>query len=583
MIILGISGLPNSQRIHRANHPDALEIDERICQGLDSAACLIVDGKVVAAAAEERFTGEKGTGDIPLNAIDYCLSAATVRPSDVQVIAHGFNYDRYRRFFSQSSESFDATLSSKSIVDALENAGWSDVASRLRSVDHHLAHAASAYFASGFESALCIVSDGMGEVESLTVFQVCGGEFKKLHSQPIKTSLGLLYSICTRFLGFAFNSDEYKVMGLAAYGDAARDAEAFDALAKFDPLSGSIQINWPQGVLVDAEKGYPAAMAFLTATFGLEPRASADELVARHSDFAAALQEKFSSLLRALAAFWLERSGESSLCLAGGSFLNCKANERICNLPAVERAFVQPASGDDGTALGAAMYVGASVGEPPTGDFSPYLGPEYRVEDIRQVLVEAAAGGAIEWRYMGLCDEYFAAAARDLADDKILAWFHGRMEFGPRALGNRSILARANGESIKARINSLVKFREPFRPFAPAVLDIDCDSLFESRKLHPTKYMLCTARVREDARGAVSGVAHADGSARIQVVEKAVNENFWRLLTEVRKLCGHGCAVNTSFNVKGQPLIMSPDVAVSTFRNIALDKLYMEGFVVWKS
>jgi carbamoyltransferase len=582
MIILGISGLPNSQRAHRAAHPQALEIDERICQGLDSAACLIIDGKVIAAAAEERFTGDKGTGELPLHAIDYCLRTAHLQPGDVQVIAHGFDYDRYRRFFTQSAESFDEVLSAKSVIKALEQAGWEDVAPRFKAVDHHIAHAASAYFTSGYERALCIVSDGMGEVESLTVFQAQGRTLKKLHGQPIKNSLGLLYSICTRFLGFAFNSDEYKVMGLAAYGNGTAYLEAFNQLAQFDANTGSINIRWPAQALSRAEEGYPAAMEFLATLFNLAPRASDEALGDRHADFAAALQTVFTSLLESLVAFWLERTGETSLCLAGGSFLNCKANERLCNLPSVERAFVQPASGDDGTALGAALYLAAQQGEPLDSGFSPYLGPEYSVEHIRRQLDDAAADGSLKWRYEGLTDEYFARAAQDIAEDKIIAWFHGRMEFGPRALGNRSILGRANGHEIKARINGLVKFREPFRPFAPAVLDIDCDQLFESKKLQPTRYMLCTARVREDAMAAVSGVAHADGSARIQVVSQDVNENFWRLLTQVRKVCGHGCSINTSFNVKGQPLIMSPDVALATFRSIALDTLYMEGFIVWK-
>lgn len=582
MIILGISGLPNAQRDRQTRYPNALEIDQRICQGLDSAACLIVDGKIIAAAAEERFTGAKGTGELPIHAIDYCLRTAHLHPSDVQVITHGFNYDRFRRFFPQSGESFDEVFSGKSVIAALEKAGWENVGARFKAVDHHVAHAASAYFASGYERALCIVSDGMGEVESLTVFQAEGRTLTKLHGQPIKTSLGLLYSICTRFLGFAFNGDEYKVMGLAGYGNGGAYSESFARLAGFDRQTGSINIHWPANALTDAEQGYPGAMEFLASTFHLAPRASEDELTGQHADFAAALQTCFASLLESLVAFWLERTGETSICLAGGSFLNCKANERLCNIPAVERAFVQPASGDDGTALGAALYQVAQSGEALDKDFSPYLGPQYSVDCIREHLLKAGADGSLEWRYVGLTDEYFAHAAQDLNDDKIIAWFHGRMEFGPRALGNRSILGRANGQAIKARINGLVKFREPFRPFAPAVLDIDCDRLFESKKLQPTRYMLCTARVREDAIDSVSGVAHADGSARIQVVSRDANENFWRLLTEVRKVSDYGCSINTSFNVKGQPLIMSPDVALATFCSIGLDTLYMEGFIVWK-
>ncbi|KJY42768.1 hypothetical protein VR41_06405 [Streptomyces sp. NRRL B-1568] len=580
-----MSGLPYAQDHLLKNTTDPHPLDERNVQGLDSAACLIVDGRIVAAASEERFDGDKGTGRFPVNAINYVLREAGVEKDQVQAIAHGFNYDRHRRLFAGSQDYFDAVLSSSTMVESLQNAGWSDVRDRFHPVDHHLAHAASAYYPSGFDSALCIVSDGMGETESLSVYQARGGRIDKLHTQPVSQSLGLLYSICTRFLGFASNSDEYKVMGLAAYGDPEPYRELFETLVTFDDSTGSVQVNWPSGALRNPELGYPKAMEYLGG-IAFPPATQNGEVVTAHADFAAALQARLTAMLTLLTGYWLERTGETSLCLAGGTFLNCKANQSICDLPAVERAFVQPASGDDGTALGAALEITQQLGTPyihgPEG-FQPYTGPSYTADEVRRALEERAADGDIEWTYTGLTDDYFAAAARDLAQDRIISWFHGRMEFGPRALGNRSILGLPKGDRIKERINSLVKFREPFRPFAPAVLDEDRDRLFETRALAPTRYMLCTARVREGRRGAVSGIVHADGSARIQDVRKDFNGTFWSLLKAVQKETGTGCVVNTSFNVKGQPLIMDPRTAVDTFLRTSLDRLYIEGFIVQKA
>ncbi len=589
MIVLGLSGLPNSQRHLHDTHPDIDSLDARICQGLDSAAALVVDGALVAAAAEERFTGEKGTGRLPRHAIEYCLSEAGVGPDDVDVVAHGFDYDRHRRAFALSRRYFDEVLSSRTVADQLSAHGWAVLADRLRPVEHHRAHAMSAVVPSGFGEGLVVVSDGMGETESLSIFRFRGVELEKLHSQPITASLGILYAIGTRFLGFQFNSDEYKVMGLAPYGDPERFRGVFRKLARFDPDRGSVVIDWPAGALADAERGYPHARAlFAEQTF--TPRPPDGSIQRDEADFAAALQDGLTELLVALVDHWLERTGERSLCLAGGTFLNCKSNQALAALPAVERMFVQPASGDDGTAPGAAWAVAAESSGPASsgpvssgvgliaaGPFDPYLGPRYPREEVRPVL---AARPDLIWRDVGVGAEYLAAAAEDIAADRIIAWFHGRMEFGPRALGNRSILARPDGDLIKERINSAVKFREAFRPFAPAVLLDDRDRLFVTRGFDPDLYMLATAQVRPEAREALSGIVHEDDSARIQTVTPELSPTFAGLLGEVRARTGVGCVVNTSFNVKGQPLIMDPATAVDTFARIALDRLYIEGFVV---
>ncbi|MEU3771923.1 carbamoyltransferase C-terminal domain-containing protein [Streptomyces sp. NPDC032472] len=587
MIVLGLSGLPNAQDHLLKSTASAHPLDERNVQGLDSAACLVVDGKIVAAASEERFNGDKGTGRFPAAAINYVLAAAGIGKDQVDAIAHGFNYDRHRRIFSGAAqEYFDAVLTGDTMVEALQNAGWSDVKDRFHPVDHHLAHAASAYYPSGFDSALCIVSDGMGETESLSVYRAAEGRLEKIHTQPISESLGFLYSICTRFLGFASNSDEYKVMGLAAYGDPAPFRDLFAELVTFDEATGSIHVNWPQGALRNPELGYPKAMEYLSARAFPATAEQDGSVVPAHADFAAALQARLTEMLVALVTHWLERTGESSLCLAGGTFLNCKANQWICDIPAVERAFVQPASGDDGTSLGSALYVTQQLGAPYAADatgFQPYTGPSYTADEVRRVLEERSEAGDVEWTHVGLTADYYASAARDLAQDRIISWFHGRMEFGPRALGNRSILGLPKGDRIKERINSLVKFREPFRPFAPAVLDEDVHRLFKTRALAPTRYMLCTAQVHEEQRAAVSGIVHADGSARIQEVRREYNAPFWSLLKAVKEETGTGCVVNTSFNVKGQPLIMDPRTAVETFLRTSLDRLYIEGFIVQKA
>jgi carbamoyltransferase len=588
MIYLGLSGLPESQRRFHRTRSDIDPLDSRICQGLDSAAAIVVDGHLVAAASQERFDGDKGTGALPCDAIAYCLREAGVGAQDVDVVAHGFDYDRYRRAFVTSREYFDEVLSSQTVRDALTGTGWPELAARVRPIEHHRTHALSAIVPSGFDRGLAVVSDGMGEIDSLSVYRFVRGErsdggnervdLEKLHTQPISASLGILYSIGTRFLGFQFNNDEYKVMGLAPYGDPERFREVFRTLTRFDADRGSVVIDWPAGALADAEAGYPHARALLEEqTF--TPQRPDGSIQRNEADFAAAMQECLTELLVALVGHWLERTGETALCLAGGTFLNCKSNQSIAALPGVERLFVQPASGDDGSAPGAAWAAAVEDGEPCTtsGPFDPYLGPAYSREDVLAVL---EARPDLQWREVGTGPEYLAAAAEDIAADRIVAVFHGRMEFGPRALGNRSILARPDGERIKDRINGAVKFREAFRPFAPAVHVADRDRLFVTRGFDPDLYMLCTAQVRPEARATLSGIVHEDDSARIQTVTPELNPTFATLLDEVRTRTGAGVVVNTSFNVKGQPLIMDPATAVDTFSRIALDRLYIEGFVV---
>ena len=577
MIVLGLSGLPHAQPYHLRTHPDAAENDKRICQGMDSAACLVVDGDVVAAAAEERFTGAKGTGALPVHAIDYCLSTAGISRDDVDVIAHGFNYDRFRRFFHQTPEYFAEVLTGRTITDGLTGHGWSNVESRFQPIDHHLAHAASACFASGYDSALSIVADGMGEVTSISVHRYADGRLTELHRQGISASLGILYSIFTRYLGYTFNSDEYKVMGLSAYGDAERFRTFFaDFLRVTD---GAVVIDWPEGALRSPAEGYPNAMEFLESAFDTARRDPGESSLGVYADIAASLQRRFEEVLSELTEHWLAETGEDSVCLSGGTFLNCLANAAIARSPRIRRMFIPSATGDDGTAMGAALY---AYGK-PTGGFTPYTGPEYGADEVRRVLNRPTPPDRRSpWQYHGTTDEYVDLAATDLAEDRIIAWFAGRMEYGPRALGNRSILALPSGADIKDRLNHVVKLRESFRPFAPAILDTDYELAFVGRPLHPARYMLTTAEVRPEFRDRLAGAVHVDGTARVQVVSREDNELFWRLLRAVQRHTGLGCVINTSFNVKDQPIIMTPDLALDALETMSLDRLYIAGYRVSK-
>ena len=463
MFLLGLSGLPHSQQSYLQHNPGINPIDSRICQGLDSAACLVEDGRIIAAAAEERFTGEKATGAFPAAAIEYCLDEAGIKPRNVDLIAHGFNYDRFRRFFSQDLKHFDEALTGQTVIEALIRNGWRDVAERFRPVDHHLAHSASAYYLSGYDEALSIVSDGMGEIVSLSVHHVRNGEFKQLHSQGIRSSLGILYGILTRYLGYTFNSDEYKVMGLSAYGDPTRYTEFFSRL--FEARNGRVEVRLPHGALRCPEQGYPDAMGYLEQSLGVAHRQPEEEVRDVHADIAASFQSHFTTVLTELVEHWLRHTDADSVCLSGGTFLNCVANSAIAELPRVRQLFIPPSAGDDGTAIGSALYI---AGTRITTRYTPYSGPGYASADVEAAIKASATATAhgLEWSFVNDVEQYLDLAAQDIIDDRIIAWFAGRMEFGPRALGNRSILALPSGHKIKDRLNHAVKLRESLRPFA---------------------------------------------------------------------------------------------------------------------
>lgn len=585
MNVVGISGLHNSVPFKKRLYPNLSRKQYRICQGFDSAAALITSEGVRAAAAEERFTRQKTTGAFPIHAIRYCLEAADLELSDIDVIAHGFNYEPYRDYYQETGvgkrqyqEVFSRDAQLACVREHL-NGEWKG---KFVQVPHHLAHAASTFYLSGMDEALIVVADGMGEQEGLTVAVGRDHRIKILRTIPSIHSLGVLYSVFTLYLGFAFNMDEYKVMGLAPYGDARR---------YFDQVMGLINLQ-PDGTHTipilfkneteEEKETYGGSLRALTEMFG-PPRAES-EITKHHQDIAAALQSALQTALLHLLRAFRKETGLRNLCMAGGVALNCSANGVIKRSRLFKQMFVQPASGDDGSALGAALFVRQQQeAAPQLHKMSlPLWGPEFSDADITRAI--AARPDCVAMTH-GSQEALLADVARRIDAGQIIGWFQGRMEFGPRALGCRSILADPRGADMRDRINALVKKREEFRPFAPAVAAESASQFFEVDDSDESlfSFMLCVAQVRPDYRDQLPATTHVDGSARVQTVNRDEHPLFWQLLKAFEAMSGMPILLNTSFNVRGQPIVCTPSEAVETFVQAGLDALVIGDHLVTRA
>ena len=584
MIVLGYSGLDAAVR-HALGQADLRPGEERMVQGLDSAAALVIDGEVVAAVAEERFCDEKHTNRFPEQAIRYCLATAGIGIEDVASIAHGFDYRRGQAFFRRFDQRYyDEVLAPDNQLLLWRNRFAGQFRDdQYRPVVHHLAHAASAYFPSGYERALCIVCDGMGELESLTAYTVDAGRFTRLGIISIPNSIGLLYSIITRHLGFSFNADEYKLMGLAPYGDPARYRAFFANLVELH-ADGRYQLHYERwlGTVADDHQ-HRAVLAYLEHEVLTAP-GDVDAMSQAHYDFAAAAQEVLETALTHTLSHWQSTSGMRRLCMAGGVALNCTFNGKLLSQALFDDVFIQPAAGDDGTALGAALLTAAELGDVPCcGKYQemPFYGPSFSSAEI--LVAARAFGERIEVTEFASVEGAAEDAAQGVADDLVQAWFQGRMEFGPRALGNRTIFANPASPDIKSRVNQIVKLREGFRPFAPAVLVERADEYFAiGGGAPPFEFMLATCQVRPAWAPRLPGITHVDGSARVQTVDQRKNPQFYDLIERIGRKTGIYCTLNTSFNVRGQAMIAAPDTAIETFLRVKLDRLYLQNIRVTK-
>jgi len=585
----------------------------------DSAACLVRDGRIVAAAQEERFTRKKHDPRFPKAAVQYCLKEGRISLGDVRYVVF---YDKplvkferlietYLAFAPRGLQSFvmampvwlKEKLFLKSLLQkelrAIDGRGRAARLPPLLFGEHHESHAASAFYPSPFDTAAVLCMDGVGEWATTSAWLGEGKDVTALWEIPFPHSLGLLYSAFTYYTGFKVNSGEYKVMGLAPYGRPKYVQAIYDELLDLKP-DGTFRLNMD---FFNYATGLTMTNRRFDAIFGGPPREPESRLTQREMDLARSIQDVTEEVMLRVAKTLHSETGADNLCLAGGVALNCVGNGRILREGPYKGLWIQPAAGDAGGAIGAALTAWHRLEGQPRKTVPPddamhgaFLGPAYSNDEIERFLVKQAAP------YVRLKDdELLDRVADDLAAGKVIGWLHGRMEFGPRALGARSIIGDPRNPTMQSVMNLKIKFRESFRPFAPSVLRDRVADYFELDVDSP--YMLLVAPVREVRRIAaaegqerlwgierlnvprsdIPAVTHIDHSARIQTVHAETNPRYYRLLKTFEAKTGCGVLVNTSFNVRGEPIVCSPADAYRCFMRTGIDTLVLENCLLEKA
>lgn len=546
----------------------------------DSSACIVRDGELLFAVAEERLSRVKHDSRFPRLAIQACLRFAGVTPEQLDEVCFGWSAPSVAiRHEAKCFLTGRQPASYHYVVSAATQGFWmwrdrggmrqyerafGAPRKRMRYVHHHLAHALSAYAYSGLADATVVVMDGRGAWEATSIWYGHDGRLDHIETVPWPNSLGLFYAEFTHYLGFQRYSDEWKVMGLAPYGEPGVSLR-------------SLIVPDDAPYWVDARRllgRSPDDVSALELLLG--PRREPEgEILNRHKNTAYAVQQACEEAMLTVVRLAIEKTRCRNLCLAGGVALNSKANGKILTSGLVDSVFIQPAASDDGVALGAALapYLDNGGRLPQSRMRHAYLGPSYSDEEIESLL------RTYKLRWTRLADPA-AAAAEMLAEGKILGWFQGRMEFGPRALGSRSILADPRDPEMKDKVNRAVKFREWWRPFAPSLLAEVAGEYMESATDSP--FMILTAQVKAAKRSVIPAVTHVDGSTRPQTVERAINPLYWRLIDEFGKRTGVPVVMNTSFNLRGEPIVNTPTDAVRTFFSSGMDALLIGSFLVEK-
>ena len=579
----------------------------------DSAAALVVDGKIIAAAQEERFSRKKHDFRFPQHAIDYCLAEAGIQASELDHVAF---YDKPLTKFERLLETYVAFapagfrsfrmamplwLKEKLWLPRQMDKGLrKEYEGRYVFTEHHESHAASAFFPSPFDEAAILTMDGVGEWATASYGIGRGNEIELTHELHFPHSLGLLYSAFTYYTGFRVNSGEYKLMGLAPYGEPKYTDLIYGRLLDLKE-DGSFRMdmsyfNYCQGLTMTSKKFHDL--------FGSSPRKPEAELSQREMDLAASVQAVTEEIVLRMGRHVQGQTGQKNLVLAGGVALNCVANGRLLREGPFENIWIQPAAGDAGGALGAALFVWYQLlgkprtAEQPDGQRASLLGPSFSAEHIQKHLDQVGAG----YRAFTDKDELMVEAAKLMADEKVVGWFAGRMEFGPRALGARSIIGDARSRKMQLTMNVKIKFRESFRPFAPIVLAEHNHEYFEFEPGQESPYMLLVADVRENkrtkldgeaasaqgldklkvARSSVPAITHVDDSARVQTVDSERNGPFRPILEQFYELTGCPVAINTSFNIRGEPIVCTPEDAYRCFMATNMDVLVLENFLLLK-
>ncbi|MHA7129408.1 carbamoyltransferase family protein [Algoriphagus namhaensis] len=590
----------------------------------DSAAAIIENDVIIAAAQEERFTRDKHTPDFPKEAIKYCLEESGFSLDELDAVVF---YDKpllkferlletYYRFspkgFISFAKAMPVWLNEKMFLKKLIKEGLSEIESydkktlNLLFPEHHLSHSASAYYPSPFEDAAILTIDGVGEWSTATISHGVGSDITLIKELNFPHSVGLLYSAFTYFLGFTVNSGEYKLMGLAPYGNPeSPEVSHFEELIK----KHLIQIFEDGSIWLDQSYfNYATGLRMVNDSkweklFGFGRRSPEGELKQHHCNLALAIQRVTEDIVIKMAHEAKKLTKSKNLCMAGGVALNCVANGKLQALGIFEEIYIQPAAGDAGGALGAALaayHISYSKEKRkpivPDSMSGSYLGPSYSDKEILQT-IKKVKGVYHHFQNEG---NLYETVAKELTDGQVVGWFQGRMEFGPRALGNRSILGDARNPDMQKKLNLKIKYREGFRPFAPSVLAEDCQDYFELEGDSP--YMLLVAPVNESRRqklptdyydkglwdrlyyqrSDVQSITHLDFSARVQTVHENTNPRYYGLISEFKKQTGYGLVVNTSFNVRGEPIVCTPHDAYRCFMSTEMDVLVINDFVFFK-
>lgn len=560
----------------------------------DSAAALIVDGKVTAAICEERLSRIKHDKSFPKRAIAFCVEYSGIAYTDIDYVVF---YEKPIRKFERilTTHIFHAPKGFKTFVKAMPiwlkerlnikptimkslnelchcKINWD-----IRFVEHHLSHAAMAYFTSPFKNAAVLVVDAVGENATTSLFKASGYKIESIKQQSFPNSVGLLYSAFTYFLGFQVNSDEYKVMGLAPYGDlCAKQTQRFINIIKTKLVSigddGSIIINQKYFTFMVGLRMVDDQM--WTKLFGIAKRETNAPIRTEHKNLAIAIQNVIEEIFLKLATHIKSLTQCNNLCISGGCALNCSAMGKIKGSGLFSNVFVPFAPGDDGGAIGAALVFHALMsGKRYMSDISPYQGCSFKNEEVERAIKEEN----LEF-YFVQEENLYDEIAFSLSHGNIVGWFQGRMEFGPRALGNRSILADPRVFSMKDRVNAKVKYREAFRPFAPVVTQDDASHFFEDSN---SPFMMFTTQVRIDTT-LIPAVTHVDNTARIQTVTETSNIRLYKLLKAFENYSKIPILLNTSFNVMGKPIVCTPIDAIKTFKASGLDILVINNYIVKK-
>ncbi|MBU0576416.1 carbamoyltransferase [Patescibacteria group bacterium] len=572
----------------------------------DSAACLTLDGNIIAAAAEERFSRKKHDNGFPKLAIEYCLQTAGLAINELDAIAFYekpiWKFERilhqhlehfpksYRAFFDTTGSWINQKLNIKKILQETLN-----YSGEIIFLPHHLSHAASAYYLSPFDKSVLVTIDGVGEWATTTIGTASKEQLKIDQEIRFPHSLGLLYSTLTAYLGFKVNNDEYKVMGLAAYGNPDEYQPAFDKLITVHK-DGSYALDMSYFDYAWAQR-MPAKK--MVALFGHPIRKPESRIYQYHQNIAATLQNKLEKVIFNLLQAAHNKYRTDNLCLSGGVALNSVMNGRILSQTSFKKIFIPPDPGDAGGAMGSALYVTLNP-EVIRGyanrhtkhlkikhkkiakNFTPYLGPGYAWHQIESTLQKNK--NRLKYKYFSDQDKLLDLISDLIIKKHVIGWFQGRMEWGPRALGNRSILATATDPKMKDILNAKVKHREMFRPFAPVILEEYVPNFFKADQPLPSisKYMLMVYPFTEKGKKDISSVVHVDNTGRLQSVSRKDNPLYYSLIERYYQKTGVPVIINTSFNIRGEPIVCSPQDAINCFLGTDIDYLVIDQFFVSK-